>query len=442
VNRGNNSVLGVALLTVVAAGALIGFFNMSMQTLIVTVLLFVVVVSLGARMASDLDREWLGWVIPIAFIAKVLGAAVRHYVAVVVYNRSADALVYHARGSEYVHVWRDLQVPVITSRGSGTNFMEGLTGFIYIPYIPDELGAFVIFATLALLGQMLFYAAFRRSLAGAGLKRYALGIFFLPSLLYWPSSPGKDSIMLLALGLATWAISGMFQGKWFSMLPALAGSLAIMAAIRPHVAALLVGAFGMALLLSRAPKIPGGVALRLVLFGVVGVGIAFAAVRLSASYGLSLDTDSLNEFADSVTDRTSTGGSQVAGSAVTGLSDIPQAALRVLFRPLITDGGNFQVLLSAIEGTVMLGVVVLGFPRIISNLRMLRTNQYVALSLFYTFGFIVAFSTFLNLGILARQRVQELPYLLVLVVVLTLPKKEPEPEDGPEEQIPRYLVGI
>ncbi|HDH02910.1 MAG TPA: hypothetical protein ENH15_01530, partial [Actinobacteria bacterium] len=318
-NRKNDlTIIWVALLTVIATGALIGFFNMSMQTLMLTVVLFVFVVSRGARMATDVDRAMLAWVIPVAFIAKILGASVRHYVAVFVYNRSADALVYHRRAAEiYADVWRSFEIPVITSRGAGTNFMEGLTGFIYVPYIPDELGGFVIFATLALLGQMLFYAAYRRALPAAGLKRYALGIFFLPSLLYWPSSPGKDSIMLLALGTATWAITGLFQGKWLSMLPILAGSLALMAAIRPHVAALLVGALGLALLASRAPKIGGGIAIRMLLFGVVGVGIAFVAVRLSAAYGLSLDTNSLNEFADSVTDRTATGGSQVAGRAVT-----------------------------------------------------------------------------------------------------------------------------
>lgn len=439
-NQGNTSILGVGLLTVVAAGALIGFFNMSMQTLLLTILLFLVVLSLGARLATDVDREWLGWLIPTAFIAKIMGSAIRHYVAVVVYNRSADALVYHARGSEYAHVWRGFDIPVITSRGAGTNFMEGLTGFIYVPYIPDELGGFVIFATLALLGQMLFYAAYRRSF-DRGHKRYALGIFFLPSLLYWPSSPGKDSIMLLGLGVATWAITGMFRGRWFAMLPVLAGSLAIMAAIRPHVAALLVGALGLALVLSKAPKIPGGTALRLFLLAVVAVGIAFAAVRLSASYGLSLDTNSLNEFADSVTDRTSTGGSQVSGSAVTGLSDLPEATLRVLFRPLLTDGGNFQVMLSALEGTAMLALFIFGFPRILSNLKVLRASQYASLSLFYTFGFIVAFSTFLNLGILARQRVQELPFLLVLLVILTLPREDSEPEDDPGDNVPLYLVG-
>jgi len=446
VNRKNDmTIIWVALLTVIATGALIGFFNMSTQTLILTVVLFIFVVSLGARMATDIDRTMLAWVIPVAFIAKILGASVRYYVAVFVYNRSADALVYHRRAAEiYTEIWRSFEIPVITSRGAGTNFTEGLTGFIYIPYIPDELGGFVIFATLALLGQMLFYAAFRRALPTAGLKRYALGIFFLPSLLYWPSSPGKDSIMLLALGAATWAITGLFQGKWLSMLPVLAASLGLMAAIRPHVAALLVGALGLALLLSRAPKIGGGIAIRLLLFGVVGVGIAFVAVRLSASYGLSLDSNSLNEFADSVTDRTSTGGSQVAGRAVTSVADIPQATLRVLFRPLITDVSNFQILISAIEGTLALGLVIVAFPRIVSNLKSLRRYQYATLSFFYTFGFIVAFSTFLNLGILARQRVQELPFFLVLLVVLTLPKEEEEPPNLDEfaPDPPRYLVGI
>ena len=56
------------------------------------------------------------------------------------------------------------------------------------------------------------------------------------------------------------------------------------------------------------------------------------------------------------------------------------------------------------------------------NKRMLREKPYLMMCFFYTGGFIIAFSAILNLGILARQRVQMLPMFLALLVALSWDK--------------------
>ena len=74
--------------------------------------------------------------------------------------------------------------------------------------------------------------------------------------------------------------------------------------------------------------------------------------------------------------------------------------------------------MSGIEGTALLILILWKFPRMVRNARLLRRKPYLMFSLLFVVGFIVLFSTVLNLGILARQRTQMLPLLLALIVGL------------------------
>jgi hypothetical protein len=57
----------------------------------------------------------------------------------------------------------------------------------------------------------------------------------------------------------------------------------------------------------------------------------------------------------------------------------------------------------------------------IHAIRSMRTIPYVAFALVYSAGFIIAFSSIANFGILVRQRVQLLP-LYVVLLSIPLPK--------------------
>ena len=252
----------------------------------------------------------------------------------------------------HVYEWRQFVQPTITRRGSGTNFVESLTALLYVPYIPDLLGGFFMFAMFAFLGQMLYYAAFRQMTPEVAHKRYALAIFFLPTMVYWPSSVGKDALIALGLGLATWGATSMFVGRWGAGAFSLLVGLGFTGAIRPHIAALFFGGVLIALVAGKAPSIRGGRFVRFVMVVVLIGGLSVAVVQLSSFHGLEISADSFGGFADEVQRRTSQGGSQVSGNPVTSPADIPEAALRVLYRPLLHEARNIQTLLSAIRGNI------------------------------------------------------------------------------------------
>ena len=420
----DDTVVYGSLAAVATIGLLVVFFGMSAETFLYLSVLTIPVL-FGARLLLKYDTTmWLGKIVFYGWLAKLLGSAFRGYVALVLYGGRADAVGYYNSATFHVHEWREFIVPTITARSAGTNFTESITGFFFIPFVPDILGGFFLFAMLAFLGQMMFYAAFRKAIPAAGHKRYALAIFLLPSMVYWPSSIGKDALITFGIGMAAWGAASMFKGEWGNGIMGAGAGLLLAASIRPHVAALFFAATSVALLVSRAPTIKGGQFLRIVLLVVMGVGLSLAAVRLSASYNVGLTAEGFEGFASEVARRTSQGGSQVTGQPVSSLADIPEATLRVLYRPLLHEANSIQVLLSAIEGTFLLGLTIIALPRILGNLWAGRRHQYVALALAYTFGFVIAFSSFFNLGIIARQRVQVLPLLMAWLVALTLRREE------------------
>ena len=69
-----------------------------------------------------------------------------------------------------------------------------------------------------------------------------------------------------------------------------------------------------------------------------------------------------------------------------------------------------------IEGTILLLVFIWRLPNLARNLFRLRHKPILLMSAAYTFGFIIVFSPFLNLGILARQRSQLMPFLIAWLI--------------------------
>ncbi len=86
----------------------------------------------------------------------------------------------------------------------GTAFIEGFTGYVYLLLGPTLIGGFLFFSWLGFWGLLLFQRAFATALPDGDARRYALLVLFLPSLLFWPSSIGKEAWMTLALGLGAY----------------------------------------------------------------------------------------------------------------------------------------------------------------------------------------------------------------------------------------------
>lgn len=385
----------------------------------------------GKAMSTKTDKAWLPRLVVWAFMAKLVGAFARFYMVNILYN-SGDSFRYHGAGEIFANVWRGGAIPVSTAGGEGTAFTEVVTGFLYAIYTPTFLGGFVMFAILAFVGQLLFYSAFRPWAQEERLKPYATVVLLLPSLVFWPASIGKDALMVLFLGVATYGASRMLRNYQFSALLLIAPGLYLASEIRPHVAALLGLSLVLALLFGKPPrkfeKHPKRAVM--ILFSVAGAALALAA--FASTFNVSVegggDTQDPGAFLEDVEEQTARGGSQIGGAAVTSPAQLPGAIITVLYRPLLHEGTSGQVILSALEGTALLVFTIWKLPVMWRNKGLLREKPYLLMCFFYTGGFIIAFSAILNLGILARQRVQMLPMFLALLVALSWEKSKSKTE--------------
>jgi hypothetical protein len=412
--------MAVILLYVAYAAGVLG--RRHLGTTVLALLLTALVVIIAQLIPVDDDRRWLSTLVVGAFGLKLAASGFRYWVLVSWYGGVGDAPGYHNRGLELAPVWRSFEIPDLDFGGAGTTFLAKATGLFYVPYQPTMLGGFFLFAFVAFLGQLLLYAAFRRAIPTRRRFWYAAAVLGLPSLLFWPSSIGKESLMLFFIGVVAYGTARLLTEYRFRWALVAGAGLVGAAGVRVHVAALLAVALGAAVVLGRAPDVRARTERRVLL---VAGGIALAALlvaQVGDQLGVTLSgTSDLDPLFSELERRTQQGGSAVEGEPVTNLAALPGAVMRVLFRPLPHEAHNSQAMLSALEGAALLGVVIWRSPRLVRNLRLLRRYPYLIFSLVFTAGFVVAFSTLLNLGILARQRTQVLPFLLVVIVAMGWP---------------------
>jgi hypothetical protein len=222
--------------------------------------------------------------------------------------------------------------------------------------------------------------------------------------------------MLLAIGLAAYGVAqllGTYRVRWLFVV---AAGTALAAAIRPHVGALLVASLIAAAILTRSSGDTSTRFRKLMLLGIGSLATVFALTIFADRFGLSPEDLQIEGFLDELARRTGEGGSSVEGSAIRSLGDVPQAFLRVIFRPLFYEIFGPVGLASSVEGTALLLLMVWKLPAMLRNATMLRSSPYLMFCLIFTIGFVFVFSPILNLGILARQRTQMLPMLLALLV--------------------------
>ncbi|HUP75828.1 MAG TPA: hypothetical protein VM282_22530 [Acidimicrobiales bacterium] len=351
-----------------------------------------------------------------ALAAKAAGTVVRYVVIFSVYDGTADASTYHNYGTVLAQQYRRGDFDVVLGPGStSTGFMKIVTGLVYTVTGPSRIGGFAVFATASFWGLYLAFRAFQIALPAGDAKRYAVLIFFLPSMLFWPSSIGKEAWMTLALGLTAYGAARIFRHRRNAYPPLLLG-LAASSVVRPHVAVVVTAALlaGFLLRPRRGRSLLGGGFGKIIGIAVLAAVAVIAAQRMQDALNLG-SSSSFNEALDFAQERTNEGGSSFEAARIHSPADVPWAAVTVLFRPFPFEAGNAQAMVSALEGLVLMGLFVLWARQLTRVPRLARRNPYVAFAFMYSIIFVFAFSTFGNFGIITRQRVQLFPFVLVLL---------------------------
>ncbi|MCU0271280.1 MAG: hypothetical protein MUF83_21940 [Acidimicrobiales bacterium] len=359
----------------------------------------------------------------VAFGVKLASAFVRYFVTVDIYG-TGDSLRFDKEGAAIANAFHagDLPLSQLIPTATGTAFLDGLTGLIYAVTGPSRLGGFLVFSWISFFGLFLFHRAALVGLPEGDQRRYALLMFFLPSLLFWPSSIGKEAVMMLALGACALGAARLLERRRLAWVP-LGLGLGLAYMVRPHVPLVVLAALATAFLFRRRGKRPP-------LFGPLGrlVVVAGLIVVMAFVLGQVVDrflpttseegtTEAVGQLFDKAGGGTDEGSSAIDQPLPNSPLEYPAAAFTVLFRPTIIEASNLGLLLASLETTFLLTLFVLSWRRLRNIPTIMFRRPYVLFCVVYTGVFAFAWSSFSNLGALARQRVQVWPLLLLLLAV-------------------------
>ena len=391
-------------------------------------ILVLMTVPIVDRMFVGRDRD----LFPIAMVglaAKTVGAFAYFWIAFDAFG-GGDFQLYHDAGRVIARQIRtgELDFWEIIPHSQGTQFISEFTGLVYAIFGSSRLGGFVLFAWLSYWGSLFFVKAAILAVPGLARRNYALLVMLLPSIVLWSSTIGKESVVGLGLGIASYGAARLFAGRWgLSPVAATAAGLFIAGYVRPHFAALWVGAMVVALIVASVTGNAGrGRFGRLggAFFAVVGLVALLVVAQITLSFldpsgdegdEASGAGDRITSIFETTEKNTTTGGSQFDPVVIRGPRDYPNAVFRTLTRPLITEARGLNQLLPAAEVSFLFLLGAVSWRRVTNLPRMLVRYPYVTFAVVVLIGFGIAWASFGNLGLLVRQRSVVAPFLVLLV---------------------------
>lgn len=397
-------------------------------------IIFLLIAALALGAAAVLGRAAAvrvpAWLLLAGVGLRVLGSTVRYEILFRFYNGFGDAVEYYQEGlslSGYILSW---QISPLSwdfwfygIKWWGTQFLTRLSALVLTVIGPSMRGEFLAFALLAFLGLLALAVGFRRIQPDQA-HDYAVWLFLWPSLWFWPSSVGKEAVLMLTVGLTTLGYVGKTgeRIRW----PLYLAGLGLTFCIRPHVAALLAFATGIAhwlgawrrLTLRRLAEAAGLVIL---------AALAFNGMKVQ--FGLEdADLEGLREFVEYRSEQTLSGGSNI-GAPPLSLIGIPLACINVWLRPFPWDVSNATTAFAALEILVFLGLVWSRRRGLRHTLGAWRRNRLLrfVVPLVVAYTLMIGF-TFGNLGIIARQRTPMFPF--VFMILMSVPQRPTERRDS------------
>jgi hypothetical protein len=342
------------------------------------------------------------------------------------FDNAVDARTYNTWGTRLAESFRQLNfTPDTHADVPGTGSMRYISGLVHAVCNSDEMGAFLIFTWIAFLGCYFLYRAFVTAVPDAGRYRYAVLLFFWPSMVFWPSSIGKESVMLFSLGLAALGAARFFTRQPGGITLAFVGIL-ITYLVRPHVALIMLAALGFAFIIGRGQSrpthslTPGSVA-KAAAIVLLLLGVSFIAGRTARFLGVqSLQPSSTEEAFLETEKNTKQGGSEFSAANAANPIGYPQAAVTILFRPFLFEAHNDEQIATALETLGLALLVVVSWRRLLGVPWRLRAQPYVTLALAFVLVFFFVFAVISNFGILVRERTMMLPFALALLSVPAL----------------------
>jgi hypothetical protein len=363
---------------------------------------------------SDPEGRTLFILLLVSFGLKLLATGFRFYGGLL-----ADAFVYHQVGQRFALQLAGGQWPEMV-KYSGTEVIRLATGLVYFVTGPTIYGISILWAWFGLIGMLFFYKAFSMAFPSGNRRLYMLLILLYPSMLLWTSSLGKDALMILFLGMASYGVARIQQrielvGLWWLAL-GLGGTLMI----RPHLAAVFAVAVAASALFR---PIRAGILTPVVRVLGVAFFIAISAAVISTARGFvgleNLEAQTVLGFLDVAQERTEQGGSAFERGNPRNPLALAVSVPTILFRPFPWEAHSTSALIASLEGFGLLVLFLYYHRGVRAAIGEAPRNGLLVLTFVYALLFFFFFSAISNFGIIARQRAQLFPFVFMWIAYLS-----------------------
>jgi hypothetical protein len=291
----------------------------------------------------------------------------------------------------------------------GTLAVRIITSFFSQGLGLSLLGCSLVFQIFGFVGLLAFDSALREVTwdKPRNIRRLATLIVFLPSISFWSSGLGKDSLSFFAMGLALWAALSLKRRWWLLVI-----SMSVMLLVRPHIAGMLGLGLASSYVFQRGipflqRSVLGGIAIIAAIF-LVPFGLNYAGV------GEGADAGEVMEYIEGRQGYNMKGGGAVDISAMSP----PLQMFTYLFRPSLIEARNIFSLAASIDNLILLFLFIVGGWSLIKRPlpSSLASHNRVFLWAYCFLAWLVLAMTTANLGIALRQKWMFTPMLIFLLI--------------------------
>jgi hypothetical protein len=365
------------------------------------------------------DEPFLPQLLLLGVLAKLAASYGRYLTFNDAYNGAGDAGRFDEWGRKLVVQWTGGPKAGDLPDLQQTNFLKWITGVTYYLFGQSLVGAFLIFGMLAVIGSYFWYRALVDAVPFVNRRLFLIFMMFAPSIVYWPSSLGKEALMQLGVGAVAWATSLAYRSRFLAALPLGLGGGWLVYTVRPHLLALVTVAGAIPYFFGKIGTKRGSIMSRPVGMVAIGLLVVFTVTAGARFLGIQkLSVETLQDQLNKETASTSKGGSSFShGSNSLSPLTVPNGVVTVLFRPFPWESHSGLQLLAAMESVAVMGLIVFRFDSIRLGFKRCRKYPFILYCLVLLLIYSMTFSSFANFGLLNRERSLVLPALYALIAL-------------------------
>lgn len=268
-----------------------------------------------------------------------------------------------------------------------------------------------IYASISSWAFVLLYLAGKDLLKNRKIQLAGISIWptllLLPSLHFWSSGIGKDSLVFLFMAIYFYGIRDLRKYLYL-----VGFSVICLYHVRPHMAFIVLLSASFMLIIDSKLHF----SYKLIFFGIAAVGFALIYDEVLAFLNLDeLSTDNVENLFNTSSANLSYGKSFVDMSAY----PYPLKVFTFLFRPLFFDAHNLSSFINSIENFICLLLTVLVFSRVTPLNGYRRSPNAIKIMLLAFMLASIAFAGALsNFGIMVRMKNMTYVYFLFFLVYI------------------------